>query len=201
LKLCAPALAAILLVGCGASDRGPLIQNVGPATIVPGRSSLVVINGENFKDGATVTLGGQVHAASSQWVNANYMTAVLPNDIRPAQYSVEVTNPDGQRAVSRMRVTVAAASTSTPASTPEAKATIYAPTPKATPTSTPTPTPTPSQTPRATPTQPPTPTLGPPRIITPTQGPPEIIPPSGVQLVPGTPTQGDEPRPSDRFRR
>jgi hypothetical protein len=192
-------LAVMLLAGCGPSDRGPLIQNVGPATVVPGKSALVVINGDNFKDGATVTLGGQVHAAKSQWVNANYMTAVLPNDIRPAQYSVEVTNPDGQRAVSRTRVTVVADSTATPASTPERKATIYPPTPRATPSSTPTATPTPSPTPRATPTQAPTPTLSPPRIITPTQGPPEIIPPSGVQLVPATPS--DEPRPSDRFQR
>jgi len=185
------ALLALALAGCGAPTANPQIQSFSPATIVPGRTTLLVISGQGFRDGALVTLGGRVHAARSVWVNAGYMTAVLPADISPADYSVDVTNPDGQRVSTKNRVTVAAGLTPTPTPTPEPKATIYPATPTATasPTSTPTPTPTP------TPTAAPTPLQSPPRLLTPTPQPPAIIPPTSP------PQPGDRPRPSEPFRR
>src|SRR5438552_3358212 len=98
-------LLAAVMAGCGAPADRPLIQTVGPATFIPGRTSLLVVTGQGFREGALVTLGGSIQADRSVWVNASYMTAVLPAAIGPAQYSVEVTNPDGQRAVSSVRLT------------------------------------------------------------------------------------------------
>jgi hypothetical protein len=201
LRLSCLTLVASFLIACGSAGSGPQIQSVGPATIVPGKSALVIINGQGFKDGASVTFGGQVQALKSVWVNASTMTAVPPNDMKPAQYSVEVTNPDGQRAISRTRVNVSLAPTSTPVATPERKATIYPPTRTATPTPSPSATPTPTATMTPTPRPTPTQILEPPRIITPTPRAPEIIPPPGNPAPAGAQQPDELPRPSDPFRR
>jgi hypothetical protein len=180
-------IAAMLLVRCSSAVGPPTIERVSPATIVPGRTTQLLIAGQGFRDGASVTLGGQVQAPSV-WVNDHYMAASVPGGLgqERSTYSVEVTNPDGQRGISQQTVTVGATPTPEPTATPTPtpKATLPPPTPVRTPpTRVPTPTPTPSPTPTETPTPVATPTQNPPQpfIVPPPQPTQPPVPPQPAQ--------------------
>jgi alpha-tubulin suppressor-like RCC1 family protein/subtilisin family serine protease len=74
------------------SDQ-PTITSVTPSEGPETGGTKVVINGANFKQGATVQFG-QAAASNVVFVNANQITAVTPAHY-PAKVDVQVKNPDG----------------------------------------------------------------------------------------------------------
>ncbi len=216
---CALLLPVIVAAGCTAGGSAPTISDVSPATIVPGQTRTLLIAGQGFQDGATVTLGGTVALPGAVWINDRYIATLVPGGIGGAgsQYSVVVTNPDRQQAVSPQVVLVGTPpATATPVPTQAASptATRERPTPPpvrtvlATPTPTPTPVPTatagppviiiipPAQPPGSTETPSPTPATAP--AIPPTQAPTQPSSPTrrrpGAGLVPLVPAQPAQPR-------
>jgi hypothetical protein len=87
-----------------ASWNTPLIEQVAIATVparsgVPiGVSATVVITGENFLDGATVSFGG-TPAQTVQVVSSQRIEAQTPVNLAPGMLDVTVTNPGGVSAI------------------------------------------------------------------------------------------------------
>jgi IPT/TIG domain-containing protein len=185
-----------LVIACGPSVGPPEIRMVSPLNVVLGTSTMVVIGGQGFRDGAAVTFAGRITAARSVWLSQSYMAASLPSGLVPAQYSVEVTNPDGQRAISSQPITVVGAPAASTA-TPEPKSTLTRP-----PTATPTPRPTATPTPTAVRTPTPIPTQ---TVIVPPPIPPQIFetatPAVTIPPVQGGPVREREPAPAPQPER
>jgi hypothetical protein len=146
---------AVAAAACGSSSTQPKIDSFAPAALRPGNSSILLVSGSGFADGAKLTLGGKTAAVRSVWVNAMSVSAVLPEAIPPGEYSVEVTNPNGRQGVSQQHLRILPAPTASPVptQTPTASPERRTPTPR--PTAPPPPPPPP---PRRTVTPAPTPT-------------------------------------------
>ena len=93
-----------LAVAVNPPAPAPTIASVDPAEGFASGNTVITISGANFQDGATVTVGdGDENDASGVFVDANTMTATVPNhpvafDTEGVVADVVVTNPDGQSA-------------------------------------------------------------------------------------------------------
>lgn len=148
---------------CGGNGAAPTIDRFSPGTAGSGRQTFLLISGNGFHDGARVTIGGRTVATRTTWINTQLAAAVLPQGIQPGEYSVELTNPDGQRAVSEQHLFVhagpapssAASATETPAIATAAPTTPAPPARTPEPPRAPSPTPHPSPSPSPEPSPPP----------------------------------------------
>jgi len=116
----------------------PDIDDVEPDWLLNIHDTQITILGSGFQNGATVrakTFG----LLSSEWVNDDLLTAIVPAGLAKGKYDLQVTNPDG-RSDTRKNAFEVVTPTPTPTITPE-------PTTTGIPTSTPEPTPTPFQRP------------------------------------------------------
>jgi len=202
LLLCLP------LAGCGNDETPPAIENVFPEQVRSDRDSLLLVVGNGFEQGATVSLGS-TPLSQVTYVNNALMTAVVPTGVMSGGYAVSVSLPNGRSVESPGRLTVVA--TATPEPTPTATPTrTPTATPTQTPTATPTRTPTATPTQEATPTPSPTPEPTPPPTQTPTQTPrptaqptrtpPPTQPPSSAPPSTSTPEPAPpQPTPSPIF--
>ena len=74
----------------------PTLTRIDPNNDVVSGGAIVKIIGENFQDGATVTIGGKV-ASNVVFVSSTELTVVVPAGIAGSA-DVVVTNPDGKSA-------------------------------------------------------------------------------------------------------
>ena len=94
-----------LAVAVNPPAPAPSIASIDPAEGFASANTVITISGANFQDGATVTVGdGDENDASGVFVDANTMTATVPNhpvasDTEGVVADVVVTNPDGQSVV------------------------------------------------------------------------------------------------------
>jgi hypothetical protein len=104
--------AFVLLAGCGAGRDKLAIRQVLPSAPQPG--GVLLIHGQGFTRRDGVLINGQA-AASVTWVNAAWLTAVLPGDAPSGTSSVTVTGPFADRAVLRDAVRISTSTSTTAA--------------------------------------------------------------------------------------
>jgi hypothetical protein len=187
----------------------PALQDLAPHEITNDKESLLILTGSGFRPGIRVAVGPKVVGRDIfgrvTWVNESVVTATVAPGLPPGEYTVGVTNLDGEFAKLDFVLTVRPAAPSpTPSPTPSPSPTA---TPSPTPSPTPAPTPSPTAEPTRTPTPPPTRTPPPPpptrtpapnRSPTPlpagTAAPPATAAPRPTQVI-AQPTQAAAPSP------
>jgi len=113
----------VLLAGCGAGHTNLAIRQVLPADPQPG--GVLLIHGQGFTRSDGVLINGQA-AASVTWVNAAWLTAVLPGDAPSGPASVTVTGPFADRAILRDAVRISTTTSATAAAPTVAPTTALA---------------------------------------------------------------------------
>ncbi len=86
-------VALLALAGCVGSSSGPVVLVVDPPSGSTTGGTAIVITGESFNDGSTVTIGGSP-ATDVVWVDANTLNAVTPAGVTGAA-DVTVVWPAG----------------------------------------------------------------------------------------------------------
>ncbi|MFN8558279.1 MAG: hypothetical protein U0531_13360 [Dehalococcoidia bacterium] len=184
---------AVFAAACraGAPSNGPSgppeMRGLAPRQVANGGPTLLILRGSGFDRGVRVAVGGHVVGAGAgervTWVNDQVVTAVLAPGLQPGDYTVGVTNRDGQFAKLdfALKVVPADAAEATPGPTPTAP-----PTPSVTPTPslTPSPSPSPSATPAPVTTPAPAPASTP--APAPAAPPPAPAPPVPPPAPPAT---------------
>jgi hypothetical protein len=174
--------AVLLLASCSPAPALLRIDLVSPSQLPAPRSALLLVEGQGFRQGDTVSLTqgetvglGTRALTGNVWVNDQLLSAALPADLALGRYDVVVTDTQGRQAIRSNALQIGTVATATataavasaspvPVATepPRTKATLppsetRTPTERPRPTATPSPTetPTPAQTAQATPFVPP----------------------------------------------
>ena len=189
LVILVPALFAACNDGGDGRQEPPAVTQVLPGQVRNDRETLLMVVGQGFREGASVTLG-TTQLPQSTFVNEAMVTAVVPRGLAAGGYPITVSVPGGGDARGPVPITVLSATAPPapppppppPPPAPPSPTQTTAPAPTRTATATPTRTPTATATvPPPTATAPPATATAPPptRSATPTSGGP-TAPPTGT---------------------
>ena len=90
---------AVLVAG-----DAPELSQVVPAALSNDRAGEILVQGNNFAEGAVVRLGGTTLAASR--ISSQALLAVVPAELSPNQYNLHVTNPNGRQSAQPLTFSV-----------------------------------------------------------------------------------------------
>lgn len=101
-------LAAVLAIAACGARPAPEITGFSPARVLYDTPHRILVEGQNFQSGAVVTIGGGYATLATTWINSGLVSGVLPKGASPGVFSIEVTNPNGDQAISRQHLSICA---------------------------------------------------------------------------------------------